>query len=570
MTTNKPPYLMRCVVCNEINNEHETTTFCVSCGGVLTIDYAKPSEDIQFPINSSCSTKNPFQKYSTTLCHLANLSKKSNCLVYGKLESDLPTGCFKDRGSWIEVLKAKELNKKAIAVASTGNMAASTTLYASYIGLPCYVFVPYNAPPNKLVQAYLYGAKILRIQGDFTVCEALCRKFCQSMDYYNAGDFVFREEGQKTFCYELITQDPSLFDDVLIPIGCGTNFSAIYKGFKELKDAGKLDHIPRLVGLQPLESSPVVEGIIKHKKIVLSKVNTIASAVAIPNPIDFQKVMIAIEKTKGFGLRVSDLEILVALRELALEEGLLVEPSSALGWAALKKYNNRFKGRKVLLVITGHGLKEAAVISNYIMNPPVLNPDIEQVTNFIASGFYQLQEQKWAKSTIKPKELITLDSPHQSMYVSYVDKIQETRKALSKEEIEILKQVINEEPIEPLPVDVIDYSITMSKSSVIKAKIHYAYQDKDYYIEGTGVGAIDTIIKVLKEALHDDFPIDVISHEINVVSAPTDSLVVITLTLFDGVKKWKSRAISTDTLDAAIHAYLKGITIKLEATLAPN
>ena len=563
MTTKNAHYSIRCVSCNKVNDEYKTTTFCLSCGGVLTVDYNHPSPDIQFPITYPYPTKNPFQKQPTTLCYLPNLSKHAQCIIYGKLESDLPTGCFKDRGSWIEVLKAKELGKKAIAVASTGNMAASTALYANYIGLPCYVFVPYNAPPNKLVQAYLYGSKILRIQGDFSVCESLCRKFCQSMDYYNAGDFVFREEGQKTFCYELIQQEPKLFDDILIPIGCGTNFSAIYKGFKELKDSNRIKQLPRLIGLQPLESSPVVEGILKHKKIILSKVNTIASAVAIPDPIDFQKVMIGIENTKGFALRVSDLEILNAMREMALEEGLLVEPSSALGWAALKKYPKRFKDRKILLVITGHGLKEAGLISNYMMEAPVLNPDIEQVTQFINSGFYQLQEEKWGRSSTKPKELlVALDSSHQSMYTSYIHKIQEKGKTLSEEEIKILKKIINEEPVEPLQVNVVDYAITMSKSSVVKVKIHYTYCNKNYYIEGTGVGAIHTIIKVLKKALHHAFPIDVIDHKIDVVSAPTDSLVVVTLTLFNGKKKWKSRAISTDTLDASIHAYLKGIATK--------
>ena len=176
-------------------------------------------------------------------------------------------------------------------------MAASVAAYACYFKIPCYVFVPEQTSEAKLAQATIYDAIIIRIQGDFTRCESLCREFAKSGNYYLAGDYVFREEGQKSFSYELIEQDGKPFDFVFIPVGCGTNFGAIYKGFKEMKDAETIDTIPKLVAVQPETSSPVVQGIFKREKIIDAQSNTMASSVATSNPIDFYKVLRAIDDT---------------------------------------------------------------------------------------------------------------------------------------------------------------------------------------------------------------------------------------------------------------------------------
>src|SRR5699024_4581901 len=117
-------------------------------------------------------------------------------------------------------------------------------------------------------------------------CEHICSKFVKSGNYYMAGDFVFREEGQKSLSYELIEQNGQDFDTLFIPIGCGTNFAAIYKGFKEMKIGGRDINIPELVAVQPDHCSPVVEGIFKKEKIIKEQVQTMASSVAVPDPVD--------------------------------------------------------------------------------------------------------------------------------------------------------------------------------------------------------------------------------------------------------------------------------------------
>ncbi len=88
--------------------------------------------------------------------------------LYLKNEGANPTGVFKDRGSLVELTKAKELEASAVCVASTGNMAASVAAYASVAELPCYVLVPEGTAIGKLAQALSYGARLLQVRGTYS------------------------------------------------------------------------------------------------------------------------------------------------------------------------------------------------------------------------------------------------------------------------------------------------------------------------------------------------------------------------------------------------------------------
>ncbi|MFW6157518.1 MAG: threonine synthase, partial [Balneolaceae bacterium] len=217
-------YELRCVVNNHLNDERQTTTYCTECGSVLRIRYNEPAAHIQYPLDSVVT--DPLINHPSTLKPLQRLSKTYGADLYAKLEYEHPTGCFKDRGSYIEVQKALELEAEAICLASTGNMAASVAAYACYFKIPCFVFVPEKTTDAKIAQATIYNANIIRIKGDFSTCEALCRDFAKSGNYYLAGDYVFREEGQKSFSYELLEQHGDDFDYLFVPVGCGTNFGA--------------------------------------------------------------------------------------------------------------------------------------------------------------------------------------------------------------------------------------------------------------------------------------------------------------------------------------------------------
>ena len=160
MRTPNSGYEVRCISCGTINNENDTSTYCTSCGDVLEVHYRLPLEEIQYPLKKI--PPDPLKSNPTSLKFLSRLSEIYGANLYSKNEFENPTGCFKDRGSYIEVLKAIELGRDAICLASTGNMAASVAAYARYFKIPCFVFVPEKTPEVKLAQATIYDATIIK------------------------------------------------------------------------------------------------------------------------------------------------------------------------------------------------------------------------------------------------------------------------------------------------------------------------------------------------------------------------------------------------------------------------
>jgi threonine synthase len=556
-------YTMKCVAHGHINSEEETTTYCTQCGSVLRIHYDNPSEDIQYPLKSIVS--DPMKTHPSSLRKLERLSEMYGAELHAKLEFEHPTGCFKDRGSYIEVQKALELNADAICLASTGNMAASVAAYACYFKIPCFVFVPEKTTDAKIAQATIYDANIIRIKGDFSTCEALCREFAKSGNYYPAGDYVFREEGQKSFSYELIDQGGSDFDYIFIPVGCGTNFGAICKGFSELKAAGRISKIPKMIAIQPEQSSPVVEGIFKKEKIIKKQVNTMAQSVAASDPVDFHKVLLGIQETDGSAFTVSEDEILQSLKEMAVEEGYFTEPACALPLAAFKNNLEKFKDKKCLFVLTGAGLKDTKVVAKHSLSSPVLSPDIEKVKNYISSGFIEMQKNSWGKSRDTFMANLKMDEDHQQLYNDYVSKINKKGKTLSNNEIEVLQSLIFNEDLDlEYPAEVLDYKLTMRKHGLVHATVKLDLQGEKIISESKGVGPIDAILGAIKSETDSVFPLEVSNHEVEILSPDTDSLVVVTLTLTNNDQEWVSKGASPDTIEAAIQAFTKGLAIAMK------
>ncbi|GAA5521600.1 threonine synthase [Aliifodinibius salicampi] len=557
-------YQLKCVANGHLNSEEKTTTYCSECDSVLRVVYNSPSGDLKYPLQQL--VPDPLKTHPTALKKLDRLSDTYNADLSAKLEFQHPTGCFKDRGSYIEVQKALELNADAICLASTGNMAASVAAYACYFNIPCFVFVPEKTTEAKLAQATIFDANIIRIKGSFSTCEQLCRQFAKSGNYYLAGDFVFREEGQKSFSYELFEQGGTDVEYILIPIGCGTNFSAIFKGFQEMKEGGLIDQIPKFVAIQPDQSSPVVEGIFKKEKIVKDQVQTMASSVAVPDPVDFYKVLEAIDQTDGMAVTVTEDEILDALKELAVVEGHFVEPAGALPLAALKKHKDTFKNKKCLLVTTGSGFKDTKVVTKHSLTSPVLSPDLNKVIKYINSGFIGMQKESWGKSRDTFMANLKMDEEHEKLYNQYMSKINKKGKTLSNNEIEALQSLIFDEDADlDYPVEVLDYKLTMRKHGLVHAEVKLDQQGQEIISEAKGVGPIDAILSAIRSHTDNVFPLEVDNHEVDILSPDTDSLVMVTLTLSNSEQQWISKAASPDTLEAVIQAFTKGLAIAMKS-----
>jgi threonine synthase len=332
-----------------------------------------------------------FTEQATPLIKSRVLGERLGLDLYFKVESKNPTGSFKDRGSAVEVAVAKEFKAKGIILASTGNMAASCACYAAFAKIPCFVLVPENVSLAKLAQVIAYGGHLVRIKGDYNEAARLAKLLAEDIGFYLAGDYAYRVEGQKTAAFEIIDQlDFQVPDAVVVPIGCGTNLSAYAKGFREYHYLGLIDKVPQLIGVQAEGAAAVVDSFNKHKNTIqaLHSTHTIASAIAVPDPIDGVKALEGIYATNGCAVAVSDQEILQAQHLLSTEEGLFVETASAATLAALIKSTD-LKQRKVVCVLTGDGLKEAAAVLNNVAHLPFIEPSEKEFLKLYQDDFFR-------------------------------------------------------------------------------------------------------------------------------------------------------------------------------------
>ncbi|MEM0217398.1 MAG: threonine synthase [Candidatus Nezhaarchaeales archaeon] len=324
--------------------------------------------------------------------HLCNrLGELLNCSnIYVKNEGENPTGSFKDRGMTVGVTRAKELGSRVVICASTGNTSASLAAYAAKAGLYCIVLVPAGKIAlGKLVQAIAYGAHVIQVKGDFDYALRVVRKLSSIYPLYLLNSInPYRLEGQRTLAYEVYEQlGYKVPDVVIVPVGNAGNISAIWKGFKELKQLGLADSVPRMIGVQAEGAAPLAKTLRENSSELIRVPNpeTIATAIRIGAPVNWKKALRTVKESRGTIITVSDHEILKAQRLLASTEGLFVEPASAASIAGLVQTMDQGlidKGEIVVCVATGHGLKDSEVILKNYVNLVELE-SADEIDNFV-------------------------------------------------------------------------------------------------------------------------------------------------------------------------------------------
>jgi threonine synthase len=284
--------------------------------------------------------------------------------LFFKVEGQNPTGSFKDRGMTVAVTRAKETGAKVLICASTGNTAASLAAYASRAGLESAVVLPSGkVAAGKLTQSIAHGAKLIQVDDGFDrALELTMEAVALSNKLYLMNSInPYRIEGQKTAAFEVYEQLGRVPDYLVLPVGNAGNISAIWKGFKELRDWGLADTSPKLVGVQAEGASPLAEAFEKRREKIKpwKSPQTVASAIRIGSPVSWKKALRAIRESGGRAMTVSDAEILRARRELATMEGTFVENASASPLAGLRKLKGEIdEDATVVCVLTGHGLKD--------------------------------------------------------------------------------------------------------------------------------------------------------------------------------------------------------------------
>ncbi len=259
----------------------------------------------------------------------------------------------------LAVAKALEDGARSVICASTGNTSASAAAYAAAAGLECVVVLPAGKiAVGKLLQALVFGARVITVRGNFDealrVVRALSEQDEHPITLVNSVN-PFRLEGQKTAAFE-VCDDLGRAPDVLaIPVGNAGNISAYWRGFREYREAGRIDAVPRMWGFQAAGAAPLVSG---HP---VDHPETVATAIRIGNPASWTLAIAARDESAGRIDAVTDDEILAAHRDVARLEGVFCEPSSAASLAGVAKAARAGEldaEATVVCVLTGNGLKD--------------------------------------------------------------------------------------------------------------------------------------------------------------------------------------------------------------------
>ena len=295
---------------------------------------------------------------STPLLRAPRLSERLGIDLWLKWEASNPTGSYKDRGMTVAVSKAVEEGAEAVIVASTGNTASSAAAYAARAGISAIVLLPQGTVASgKVAQSRMYGALVLEVSGSFDEALAAARELASRGSHALVNSLnPYRREGQKTAVFEIVEELGAAPAAIYLPYGGGGNTTAYAQGFAELGGTPS-----RLVAAQSAD-----------------RAHTIATAIRISEPVHAATATAAVKHTHGELVTVDDAEILAAWADLARTEGLFCEPSSAAGLAALT-HAQPAAGETVVVVITGHGLKDPASAETHAPPPARVAPDPDAI-----------------------------------------------------------------------------------------------------------------------------------------------------------------------------------------------
>jgi len=320
---------------------------------------------------------------NTPLIKAGNLSHQlGDFELFIKYEGLNPTGSFKDRGMTAAVSEALGRGAMTVICASTGNTAASAAAYAARAGMNSIVLIPQGkVAAGKLAGAIAYGAQVIQIDGSFDDALTMVIEITNKHPICLVNSInPYRIEGQKTSAFEICDALETAPDWLCLPVGNAGNITSYWAGFKqyhEMKSTG----LPQILGVQAAGAAPLVLG---HS---IEKPETVATAIRIGKPARGEQALQAAEESNGRIIAVSDEQILDMQKMLAKLEGIWVEPASAAGLAGLaheiSNGNLNPKGKRVVAICTGHGLKDPDIITKDMDKPLVVPPKLEALEEII-------------------------------------------------------------------------------------------------------------------------------------------------------------------------------------------
>jgi threonine synthase len=297
-----------------------------------------------------------------------------------------PTGSFKDTGMTAALSVAASRGFEWVACASTGNTSAAMAAYAARAGLRSIVFIPEGKIAwGKLSQSMDYGAMTVQLKTDFDGCVRVLNELVQRFPIYLLNSVnPYRLEGQKTPAMEILEQmEWQVPEHIVVPGGNLANSSALGKGFQELKHIGMISRLPKISVIQAEGANPLYRWYNDENRAMLPvTAETRATAIRIGNPASWKKAARIIEGMDGWCEQVSEQQIALAKAQIGAE-GIGCEPASAVTLAGLRKLVAQGRVQRedrVVLILTGHTLKDSAYTIDYHRNALLTEQELAGAT----------------------------------------------------------------------------------------------------------------------------------------------------------------------------------------------
>jgi threonine synthase len=297
-----------------------------------------------------------------------------------------PTLSFKDRVVAVALSKAREFGFEIVGCSSTGNLANAVAAQSAAAGFKTFIFVPADLEPEKVVATCIYGATLVKIQGNYDQVNRLCSEVAQkhSWGIVNVNLRSYYAEGSKTVGFEIAEQlGWRLPQNVVVPMAGGSLITKIYKAFEELKELGWVKPAgTRFFGAQATGCSPISQAAKRGTtEIEPQKPHTIAKSLAIGNPADGYFAVKRILESGGAGEDVDDEEIVEGIRLLAETEGIFTETAGGVTVAVTRKLLSQGRlnpDESIVITITGNGLKTIGAVQSSLQEEEAIRPKLTE------------------------------------------------------------------------------------------------------------------------------------------------------------------------------------------------
>ncbi len=295
-----------------------------------------------------------------------------------------PTLSFKDRVVAVALSKAHEFGFDTVGCSSTGNLANAVAAHAAAGGFKTFIFVPADLENEKIIGTKIYGATLVKINGNYDQVNRLCSEIAQKYPWgiVNVNLRSYYSEGSKTLGFEVAEQlGWKLPQTIVVPMAGGSLINKVKKSFDDLQKLGWVEPTAtKFFGAQATGCSPITTAAKKGTpEIEPQKPNTIAKSLAIGNPADGYHAVKAILSSGGAGEDVSDEEIVEGIQLLAETEGVFTETAGGVTVAVARKLIEQGRlnpEESTVLAITGNGLKTIGAVSGCFEEAAVIRPKL--------------------------------------------------------------------------------------------------------------------------------------------------------------------------------------------------